>query len=220
MPLSVQAATLRATASELRLDLSDKVEAIERLEGALEASEHARARIARELSEAKVALTTLEEAAETHEAVLGETCDVLHASQTHGARLAEMLEAAAVARSEADRRLAVLAAERDAARGEATEQAHRANQLDHALQVAQASATADMTLREHLTNELQRERLASAQAQTAARQSAEALVASEATATGYMEEIARLHALLQPPASTAPPQAKRGPAPRPRKGAS
>lgn len=208
--------TLRATVSELHIDVGEKAEAIERLEHALDVSKQARSRDARELSEAKVAMTTLEEAAETHVAALRETRDVLHASQAHGAMLEEMLEAAAAARSDADQRLAALAAERDAARSESTEQAQRAKQLEHALQIAQASATSDTALREHLTSEVQRERLTSSQAQAAGRHAAEALVASEATATGYKEEIDRLHALLQKAAHGERDQPRRNPRSQPK----
>jgi chromosome segregation ATPase len=201
--------TLRATVTELRTELRDKAEATERLQDELAASEDGRARDARELSEARRTISAREAQAQTLEASLGETSEALHSAQAHGAILQGLVDEAVVAKTDAEHRAIALATELNTARGEVTEQVQRASQLEHALQVAQAAATSDTALREHLANELQRERLASSQAQDMARQSSEALAASEATAAVQMQEIARLHALLQVQRSNKPPSPKR-----------
>ncbi len=181
-----------------------------------ERSQHQRTihRLERELADARrdseVAAASLTRT-QAENAALAD--DVAAATAQTAAAQAQVLALQATAH---EATVAVITAERHAdglagelanARAETTAHASRADRLEQALTLVQATARSETALRDHLAGDLGREREALVQARDAASQATKAFAAREATVAALTEENCRLHALLHAATLAAGPAA-------------
>lgn len=189
--LQVDVARLATAGREADIALGQRQEEIVRLETERVSTVTEHARLVGLLATAEANRQTQEDALTAVREATASAETQISGLQRVAAESAHALAAARQAAEITGRDLAAAHAEVAALTG-------RVTQLEQALQLAQTRASADATLREHLTAELHREREALASIRTTAAEAGEAVAAGHATINALRGETERLHALVRP----------------------
>jgi|GEM_PF-5686368 len=197
--------TLQAQLVALQDGVRTAAHVVRETEQQLAISKAAHDQLAGQLRDARRTVGALQDEARTRDDELTATLAALQASEAEAQALHTALAAATAARTVAEGVAEARASELDTARTAVTQHAALLVELEQAAQLAKATATSDLRLREHLTSELARERDALTHARTVTSQTSEALAASQATVAALTRETGRLHALLQEAALAARP---------------